>query len=139
MLGCNFPNLNHANYKITSPMDNAYNCIAWAYGVKDNWFWPSEPYFWPDNIRYEETIEAFVELFHSINYEYCDNYLPENNYEKIAIYALNDIPTHAARQLSNGKWTSKLGRNIDIEHNTLDCLNGPAYGEVAVIMKRSIL
>jgi hypothetical protein len=136
MLGHSFPNLNGDNHKATSPKSNKYNCIAWAYGVKDNWFWPNEYYFWPNDIRYEETPEAFIELFRSINYERCDTSLRESGYEKIAIYVLNNVPTHAARQLPNGKWTSKLGSDIDIEHDTPDCLNGPMYGRVTIIMKR---
>jgi hypothetical protein len=62
----------------------------------------------------------------------------ENGYEKVAIYTLNGVPTHAARQLPNGNWTSKLGSEIDIEHNSLDCLNGTVYGKAEIIMKRRI-
>jgi hypothetical protein len=131
-----FPNLNQNNFKITSPKSEEYNCIAWAYGVEDHWFWPNNDYYWPQNIKSEETVEAFIELFGSINYECCDSPLFENDYEKVAIYVLNGIPTHAARQLQNGKWTSKLGVEKDIEHDNLDCLNGPAYGIATVIMKR---
>jgi hypothetical protein len=94
--------------------------------------------FWPENVKCEETIEAFIELFHSVNYECCDMRDLENGYEKVAIYTLNGVPTHAARQLPNGNWTSKLGSEIDIEHDNLDCLNGPVYGKVEIIMKRRI-
>lgn len=56
--------------------------------------------------------------------------------EKIAIYADGDEYMHAARQLGNSKWTSKIGCKEDIEHNTLDALAGPAYGQVTVFIKR---
>ncbi|NET26084.1 hypothetical protein [Okeania sp. SIO1I7] len=46
-------------------------------------------------------------------------------------------PTHAVRQLANGKWASKLGWLEDIEHE-LDALNGDRYGVVGQILKRSI-
>ena len=46
-------------------------------------------------------------------------------------------PTHAARQLPNGKWTSKLGRWEDIEHD-LEGLTGEMYGSVQQILKRQI-
>jgi hypothetical protein len=137
MLQRYFPNLDENNYKATSPGDNGYNCIAWAYGVNDNWFWPDDYYFWPEDIKREETVEAFIELFRSINYERCDTASLETDREKVAIYALCGIPTHAARQLPNGKWTSKLGEEIDIEHDNLACLNGPVYGEVEIIMSRA--
>ena len=55
--------------------------------------------------------------------------------KKIAIYQSGGLPTHAARQLPDGQWTSKLGRNIDISH-TLPGLEGPEYGQVAVFMRR---
>lgn len=50
-------------------------------------------------------------------------------------------PTHAARQLPSGAWTSKLGEWEDIEHDTLEALEGSegrgeAYGRVALILKR---
>ena len=47
------------------------------------------------------------------------------------------IPVHAARQLSTGKWTSKLGALEDIEHE-LDGLMGERYGKVGKILKRLI-
>ena len=45
------------------------------------------------------------------------------------------IPTHASRQLSNGRWTSKLGPSERIEHD-FDALEGAAYGQIAQIMRR---
>ncbi len=45
------------------------------------------------------------------------------------------VPEHAARQLANGRWTSKLGRAEDIEHQLHD-LEGEVYGTVALLMKR---
>ena len=42
----------------------------------------------------------------------------------VAIYQSGGLPTHAARQLSDGNWTSKLGPNIDITHS-LSGLEGP--------------
>jgi hypothetical protein len=43
-----------------------------------------------------------------------------------------------ARQLSNGKWTSKLGQDEDIEHENLEGLVGEIYGSVVCIMKKTI-
>jgi hypothetical protein len=44
--------------------------------------------------------------------------------------------THAARQLPGGKWTSKLGKAEDIEHDITDAVAGGVHGEVVVIMRR---
>ena len=35
-----FPNLAATGYAVTSPPAAAYNCIAWAAGVADSWWWP---------------------------------------------------------------------------------------------------
>ena len=137
MLETLFPKLGD-NYVITSSENPKYNCIAWAYGDDSNCFWPMEGYYWPDDIACEVTIEAFMELFASIRYQCCNNPLFEPGYEKVAIYVLDDIPTHAARQLNNGKWTSKLGQYVDIEHDTLECLNGVEYGDAVIFMRREI-
>jgi hypothetical protein len=56
-------------------------------------------------------MSAFIQAYKSLGYELCDNSELEAGFEKIAIYATSDgEPTHAARQLSVGLWTSKLGR-----------------------------
>jgi hypothetical protein len=65
--------------------------------------------------------------------------------EKVAIYVDADgIPTHAARQLADGTWTSKLGEWEDIRHKTLKAMEdgdglGLGYGRVAVILRRSTI
>ena len=51
------------------------------------------------------------------------------------------VPSHAARQLPSGHWTSKLGKAEDIRHSTLEAVEsdpnlGLGYGKVAVILKR---
>ncbi len=73
----------------------------------------------------------------TLGYETCDNAELEAGFEKVAIYAhANRLPTHAAKQLPSGLWSSKIGRGEDIEHNTLESLAGRLYGDVAQILKR---
>jgi len=64
----------------------------------------------------------------------------EAGVEKIAIFAKERnavmVPTHAALQLPTGVWTSKLGDFEDIEHLTIDAVNGPVYGRPVAYMKR---
>jgi hypothetical protein len=133
-----FPKLNGNNHRVTSDSDFRYNCIAWAYGENRKCFWPTDGYHWPDNITRQGTIGAFIDLFSSIGYCLCDNQLFELGYEKVAIYVLNGEPTHAARQLPTGKWTSKLGEEVDIEHDSPEVLDGPLYGSASIFMKRKI-
>ena len=133
-----FPCITESNSIPTSQAASAYNCIAWAYGRDDGWFEPDaeEQCFWPIPRR-EYSIIAFEELFSSIGYIRCTDALKEDGYIKIAIYTNdNGHPTHAARQLETGKWTSKLGKSVDIEHDSPEVLNGPQYGAPQVYMKR---
>ena len=60
----------------------------------------------------------------------------ETGFEKIALYASASLYTHAARQLPTGKWTSKLGNWVDVEHNSPDDVAGGVYGEVYQILQR---
>ena len=134
-----FPNLAKTGYKVTSPPDSTYNCIAWAANEIDRWWWPHPHYYWPSGIPRVETLEAFAQAYATIGFSPCENSALELGYEKIVIYVdAEGIPTHAARQLPSGKWTSKLGRFEDIEHSETRGLYGPDYGSVAVVMRRQL-
>ena len=81
-----------------------------------------------------------MELFRTAGYESCDDGALEVGQEKVAIYARDDRPQHAARQLANGRWTSKLGDYEDIEHDTPEELEGDGryeYGRIVVFMRRT--
>jgi len=134
-----FPSLRNSGYSITSPATVEYNCIAWASGDTRAWWWPDPMnlYYWPPTIPRENTLEAFIKAYELLGYGICKDGNYEEGFEKIAIYVAGDRkPTHAARQLSSGRWTSKLGKLEDIEHTTLNGLCSPRYGTVAVFMKR---
>ena len=64
-----------------------------------------------------------------------DGALPKAGFEKIALFALLEVPKHASRQLPSGRWTSKLGEMEDVEHDLHD-LTGMVYGSVVLVMKR---
>lgn len=133
-----FPNLGTTGYQITSAEDPNYNCIAWAAERSDIFLWP-HPHFWPSHIPQEETIEAFIQLYSELGYKVCTNGDLEKSIEKVAIYVdAQGVPTHAARQLSTGAWTSKLGRSYDIEHHLPEGLNSDGYGSPSVYMSRSV-
>lgn len=135
-----FPDLQISGYSITSPATPEYNCIAWAASEAEVW-WEPDPlnlYYWPSNTPRRYTLEAYKKAFETIGYTLCNNFLYEERVEKIAIYVdSRGKPTHAARQLSSGNWTSKLGQLEDIEHATLENIAGQRYGSVGVILKRS--
>lgn len=130
------PNLLAGEYVRASDKSDEYNCIAWAIGETARPWWPWERYYWPPEVPYEETLDAFVAVFKLQGYEPCDDAGLEDQYEKVAIFANQDrTPTHAAIQRPNGMWSSKLGIEEDIEHR-LNGVEGPMYGTVAVILRR---
>jgi hypothetical protein len=135
-----FPQLVGATYAITSPEDGYYNCIAWAANDIQRKWWPfayPPQGYWPDNIPREETVAAFAAAFATLGYGECDNGDVEEGFEKVAIYTDADGEvTHMARQLENGTWASKLGDLEDIEHHTVDSLNGSAYGQPRQYLRR---
>jgi hypothetical protein len=135
------PNLTDGNRVITSPLSRRYNCIGWAAGIDVQWWWPVGRYYWPPNVPREETVEAFVRAFATIGYIECQDGSLEAGFEKVAIYAAHDAgggltPTHAARQFSDGRWTSRLGSCEDIEHTSLEDVNCRSYGAPVVYLRR---
>jgi len=141
VLEVTFPRLSQGNYSVTSQRSKRYNCIAWAAGDSGQWWWPGpnvEEEYWPSSVVRVESLDAFREAFAFLGYEVCPGEDFEPGFEKIALFANEkQIPQHAARQLPNRRWTSKLGLWEDIEHPLRD-LEGLAYGTVVLIMKRSI-
>lgn len=133
-----FPFLGSHNHTVESPVSEDYNCIAWAAGLDDCQVWPGvEGFDWPADLPQDESIDSFVAYFESIGYELCSGPALERGYEKIAIFADDTGPTHASRQLPNGKWSSKMGRyGVDIEHDGLACIEGSQYGEARLFLRR---
>lgn len=134
-----FPRLRGTSYEVTSPAEPDYNCIAWAADDNSRWWWPDAAglYYWPEGVPRRETMAAFVEAFRTLGFEVCEDPSLEPGCEKIALYAKEDgVPTHAARQLPDGRWTSKLGQLEDIVHPNLRDVSGEAYGKARVILRR---
>jgi len=136
-----FPGLRATPYRVTSQADPVYNCIAWAGGSDSDWWWPLEDgrkTYWPLDARRELTLDAFRTAFMSLGYSVCDDDEFEPVHEKVAIFTDSaGRPTHAARQLPTGRWSSKLGQSEDIEHE-LHALEGAIYGAIALILKRRV-
>lgn len=132
-----YPSLTRGSYEIRSPEDNSYNCVAWAAEDISRWWWPDflQIAYWPETVPRVETPAAFVQTFNLIGYMVCETPDYERCYEKIAIYSRDATLTHVAKQLANGRWTSKLGESVDIEHDTLSGLRD-LYGEPIIFLKR---
>lgn len=134
-----FPRLTLANYRITSPATLDYNCVAWAAEDTEHWWQPGTywlPKDWPED---HASLAALEQAFAAMGYADCSmDARCEPGFVKVALYGSGFFYTHAARQLASGKWTSKLGMDVDIEHDTPDDVAGGVYGEVVEIMKRPI-
>lgn len=81
---------------------------------------------------------ALKSAFESLGYQECalDADGLEPGVEKVALFSHGGVWKHAAIQLEDGTWRSKLGVEMDIEH-PLRALEGSNYGLVSVIMRRS--
>src|SRR5262249_10208938 len=64
------PSLKGLAYEVTGPRDTDYNCIAWAVGVTDEWWSPSDDpqTKWPDDVPRENTLVAYQAVFESLGY-----------------------------------------------------------------------
>jgi hypothetical protein len=129
--------LRRDGYQQTSPEDDQYNCIAWAAGDVDRWWWPHEDY-WPPGAPEDVNLAAFIAAYRTRGYEPCDTGRLEMAWEKVVIYCLAGAPTHAARQLDDGTWTSKLGTFWDITHGRPEGVEGPKYGEAQQFLRRAL-
>ena len=103
-----------------------------------DWWWPGHDFYWPLEQVDGEGLLTFIAAFNTFGYERCSDGFLEEGFEKIAIYQSSDGSiSHLARQLSNGRWTSKIGTLEDIEHGEPSELEGDRYGVVVQYMKRS--
>jgi hypothetical protein len=131
----------NVNYEITSARTPVYNCLAWALGIQ--WAWvqpdPESGYYWLPGVEREWSMSAIRKIFEKVGYtQESDNTSLEAGYEKVAFFLeMDGSPSHFAKQLPDGRWSSKLGRVHDIAHNTLEDLEGEdAYGTRGLILKR---
>ena len=132
-----FPRLTSNNHRITSSASTDYNCIAWSANDTAHWWQPGV--YWPVALPSDQFgIGALEQAFLLLGYKQCPDGPLEDGFEKVAFYGSSYMYTHAARQLPNGRWTSKLGYGEDIEHDTPDNVGGGLYGEVVQFMKRPL-
>lgn len=134
-----YPRLRDGGFRETSEKSRRYNCIAWAAGEAKRWWWPADPpdAYWPQGVPREETLASFIRAFATLGYAVCADGALEATMEKVAIFVAPDgTPTHMARQLETGSWTSKCGAGWDIEHTQVDAVENQTYGHVSTYLRR---
>src|SRR5260221_51227 len=70
-LQTHFPGLRITSFRITSPDDRKYNCIAWAANDVNDWWWPEakvQDAVWPGAAGREVTLSAFTAAFSTLGY-----------------------------------------------------------------------
>ena len=77
-----------------------------------------------------------MEVFAGLEYEQCDDGDAEAGYQKVALYEVQGEMKHAAAQMPNGRWRSKMGQGPVIEHRSPESLAGGMYGNPTVYMRR---
>jgi hypothetical protein len=83
--------------------------------------------------KFTETTDAQID-----GYSVCEICDFDPKYKKIVLYVKTNSTecTHAARELRNGFWSSKLGRYVDIQHGTPYTIESKVYGEVYCFMRK---
>ena len=142
------PRLTQDNHAITSCYDTRYNCIAWAASDILRWWEPASgthhgrPNYWPADVPKEWNVAAYAAAFATLGYVDSGNGFLEPGWEKVALFAVesggNFSVEHAARQLPDGTWTSKLGDCEDITHMSVTDVCCPDYGSVVRFLKRRL-
>ena len=131
-----FPNLADEEFEIVDQPSERYNCIAYAAADTSKWWWPDGINYWPPWATETDRIESLKEAFAGLGYEQCDQINPEASYNSIALYEAHGAMQHAAVQMPNGRWRSKVGKGPVIEHRSPESLSGGIYGNPTVFMRR---
>jgi hypothetical protein len=127
--------------------DAVYNCFGCAVGVLKHWQPTSvygdpegDPlYYWPIELSGDAEdnfgVGRFVDAAKTEGFEECSDSAWEPEFEKIVLIHKRDIFCHAALQLSESRWKSKLGEYSNCEH-PLEFVLGDYYGKDTIFMKR---
>ena len=133
-----FPNLAREEFEFIDLASSQYNCIAYAVGDISQ-PWSDDPGdYWPPEVARNPTVQGLENLFRWLGYQKCRSPRQEVGYQKVALYGSKGLWEHAALQMPNGRWRSKLGIGTLIEHETPRGLAGKTYGRPQVYMRRRI-
>ena len=131
-----FPNLASEGFETVGQASELYNCIAYAAGDTTKWWWPDGINYWPTGATPDNRMESLTEAFAAMGYEQCQNSDAEEGCQKVALYGFRDRFEHAALQMPNGRWRSKMGQGPVIEHRSPESLSGGIYGNPTSYMRR---
>ena len=117
---------------------DSYNCIAYAANDTSQRWDPNTDNYWPPWAPGNNWIDSLKQVFAGLGYEECEDSRLENGYLKVALYEEQGEAKHAAVQMLNGHWRSKLGYGPVIEHRSPESLSGGMYGDVTTYMRRAV-
>jgi hypothetical protein len=87
----------------------------------------------------DATVANLLAALAAVGFAECPDGEPEPGFEKIAVYGHGPTEyTHAARLLASGRWSSKLGTDALIEHDTPEAVAGGVYGTIFQFLKRPL-
>ena len=142
-----FPKLHGTDWKIKSPIDSKYNCVAWAVHSEINngyptCWWEPDPlnlYYWPPSLkRGDYSVKAYKAMFESLGYKTCTREDLDTKHKNIAVFEDQGRFKHVCRQRNSSIWTSKLGPKQDIDHQ-LEAVSGKAYGIPTIYLQKNII
>jgi hypothetical protein len=127
-----FPKLG-SKYEVLGPATPKYNCIAWSLGVTTRWVWPGTSMSSFDDLDSQYGFRRVKKMDYSV----------QTGIEKVVLYGKwtngKFEATHQCKQMSDGTWTSKLGKMALIRHASPESLDGPDYGvPVAVYTRKKV-
>ena len=129
---------------IQNSENNKYNCVSHTLNIKDKWIWPyleDEIYIRKYNsywtVKNEISKESFDEFYEYHGFEKLDllDFFYDPKYIKVALYTNKGIPTHAAIQVDEFFWESKIGELGIIKHDLFE-IEDDVYGKVTQIYKK---
>jgi hypothetical protein len=141
------PTLARDGYRITSPSNDQYNCVAWVGRSQSAWWEPALAIgTWFRKVDESELDEGdmdeYIALFEFWGYKRCQEGSLETGVEKIAVFGSEQDFDHVAYQRPDGDWSSKLGPLNDIRHPCVESLvgkGGMEYRPIVVFMSRARL
>lgn len=136
-----FPNA--GSVEVVGEPTTQYNCISAAFDDNEKPWWPAPPqgrspysdFYWPEDAQrdtYGESFDALlVDKAGAVVFSKDEEPPYAKGYQKLALFESDwGEPTHLARQLPNGQWLSKVGRNGLILHS-LENMEHGTYGDVS--------
>ena len=143
-----YPDIDHSHaFKVTSGATPEYNCVAWAMNDDQRWWEPSPAVspvtttaiYWPPGVPNVPTFASYVALLDQAGYTACQGAEVEAGFEKVALYRRQDGDFgHMARQLPDGRWTSKMGPAVDVRHDTVLDVQSLVYGVLFGYYRRPV-